>query len=908
MPDIEVDTSQLTFPLFAVPEASTGLLDGSRTPPPTVSLPVGGGYHLWQESAPVPDFTFEVRADGTLDFSPDFDLVVTGRGERRLTVRGVPVRVDAIGLDHDLLLAATGIGGVVLTSDRPHDLRLLPGIGHRLDGGAGKLPFRPTPDGMVQLASDHSGFATAAEGFLGVRGRTLRVDGTGLYHDLLPLGMRGVTGFLSRTQVHRLTVLPGDGYGFQAGAGVVADLRFGVTNAGEVSLARDYTSFADASGDTLTVRGHTVVVDGTALSHDVLPTGASRTPVEFLSRTATHRLALVPARGYSFQPGAGTSADLSYEVTRDGQVKRAEQYAAFADASGDTLTLRGHTITLDGTALSHDVIPLGLARGSTYLSRQTAHRLTVLPAKGYGFQSAVAVAELAYDVTRAGEVRFHPSYAGFAEAVGSTLILRGYRIVLDATGADSDLVGIAGLPGTGPEASTPREISVVLLPSVRYAPQTRNGVLTTGFTLRRDGRITFDPAVQGRYVVTTDEPSSAGEDVTVAVTVRGSDPADAIPGGAVAFGALTGALGSARLDRFGRAALRTSGVPLGPHGVSVEYLGDGDFLPSSGTVAHRVEPRTLDPAGEPLPDPVQPELLDWSRQPVLASMADPHEVNGSVKLAQALLNAAGSAVPPLVVDGNFGPLTLLAVRHFQQSRYLPGTDRIDRQDWYALALAAPFPLLEPGPRTPVTTGPPVAQVQNRLNRRGALPPLVVDAAYGPDTVTAVRAFQAERRLATTGTTTPETWAALTAPEAPGPSTRTMRLTFSYDSADWAAGGPPIRLVSREELVMTAPPCEDLTLPAESLASQSGFRYEVVDAEGQVLYRRGRHLPIRLLGEVPSDTRPGGLSSSPLDAPKGVFVLLAPVFPGMRTLVVHSSPLDPGRLHEPASELARFDIG
>lgn len=36
----------------------------------------------------------------------------------------------------------------------------------------------------------------------------------------------------------------------------------------------------------------------------------------------------------------------------------------------------------------------------------------------------------------------------------------------------------------------------------------------------------------------------------------------------------------------------------------------------------------------------------------------------------------------------------------------------------------------------------------------------------------------------------------------------MRLTFSYDSADWARGGPVIRFVPRKDLGMTAPLAAD----------------------------------------------------------------------------------------------------
>jgi hypothetical protein len=127
----------------------------------------------------------------------------------------------------------------------------------------------------------------------------------------------------------------------------------------------------------------------------------------------------------------------------------------------------------------------------------------------------------------------------------------------------------------------------------------------------------------------------------------------------------------------------------------------------------------------------------------------------------------------------------------------------------------------------------------------------------------------------------------------------MRVTFSYDSADWAQGGPVVRFVSREDLDMTAPLAAD---PDDSPEGRAGFWYEVRDAVGRVLYRRGRHLPIAVLREVPGPEGDGGLSALAVDASQGTFELLAPVLPEGATLVLFSSPPDPDRLEEPASEI------
>ncbi|WP_052499548.1 peptidoglycan-binding protein [Streptomyces vietnamensis] len=734
MPDIEIDTSRLTAPSFTVPEAGTGPIDGSVTPPPTVTLPAPGTYHLMQSPAPASDVVFVVAEDGTLDFDAALDGIVEGRATHRLTLHGLPVHLDATALDHDLRLE---IGGPALPADRPHDLALLPCQRYRLSGGNGNLAFALPVTGSIQLDPDAAGFASASGNALTVQGRTIRIDGTALSHDVEPTGLSGPS-FLPRASVNELTLLPADGYGFQPGSGLVADLKFG--------------------------------------------------------------------------------------VDRDGHV-----YVDF-------------------------------------------------------------------------------EFTGFASAVEDTLVLHGYPVLIDTTAADSDLVGLSNIsastPGPPPNRRGPREILYVLLPARGYLPQTVNGVLRTGFDFERDGTVTFPYSAAGRYGVaspTAPTPSEQGQEVTLNALVRPTDADAGPPRGTVTFSLQQGPpLGTAEVDDQGRASITTSDLPLGDSVIAIDYAGGDAFVPASTTVPHHVNPRQ----GKPVGDAPLAEVLDWALLPTLALMADPHAVDGHVKLAQSLLNAAGAATPALVVDGNFGVLTQDAVHTFRAGPILTPGDDIDTPVWFALAVAAPCPLLEPGPRIPPMTGPPVAVVQRLLNQQGAEPPLDDDGKYGPKTETAVRTFQMAHGLTVTGTVTPETWVALAGPPpTPTPSdpsgSRSMRLTFSYDSADWAQGGPVVRFVSREDLEMTAPLAAD---PDDSPHGRAGFWYELRDAAGRVLYRRARHRPIAVLREVTGPGDDGGLVALPVDAPRGTFELIAPLLPEGASVVLFSSPPDPDRLDEPASEI------
>ena len=97
---------------------------------------------------------------------------------------------------------------------------------------------------------------------------------------------------------------------------------------------------------------------------------------------------MISASGYSFQAGDGIFADLSYGVGRDGAVQLDPGFAAFASASGNTLTIRGHAINIDGRALSTDLFPLGIAGPvATFLPHATVNQLTMISASGYSFQA-----------------------------------------------------------------------------------------------------------------------------------------------------------------------------------------------------------------------------------------------------------------------------------------------------------------------------------------------------------------------------------------------------------------------------------------------------------------------------------------------------------------------------------------
>ncbi|GGW87837.1 hypothetical protein [Streptomyces galilaeus] len=500
MPEIEIDTSQLTYPVIEIPEADSGPIDGSRATQSIVTLPTGTDYHLQLDNGLISDFSFAVTEEGTLDFAEACDSFLHGRGGRRLTVRGMPVQIDASALDYPLRPQTTGLLSPPI-SDHTYELSLVPASGYRLgtgDGISGYIDFDFSLEGYVELGPETVEFATAEGNTLTILGVTINIDGRALSHDLLPLNAAGA-GYLPRATVNQLTVLPGNGYMFQAGPGVVADFRYGVAPDGTVLVDPAFTGFASAAGSTLKLKGHTINIDGRKLSHDVLPLGIAGEG-KFLPRATVNQLTVLPAKGYNFQPGLGTVADFSYGVTRDGKVSVDPPHTGTASVSGGggTLKLHGHLINIDGRKLSHDLLPLGLAGDGKFLPRDTVNQLTVLPANGYGFQPGSGViADFWYAINRQGQVLTDPIYDGFTSASGHVLKIRGYTINVDGRQLSHDLLPL-GIQGDGEFLPRNRVNQLTIIPASGYGFQPTKGIVADfDYRLTVQGDVEVHPRYGG---------------------------------------------------------------------------------------------------------------------------------------------------------------------------------------------------------------------------------------------------------------------------------------------------------------------------------------------------------------------------------------------------------------------------
>ncbi len=120
--------------------------------------------------------------------------------------------------------------------------------------------------------------------------------------------------------------------------------------------------------------------------------------------------------------------------------------------------------------------------------------------------------------------------------------------------------------------------------------------------------------------------------------------------------------------------------------------------------------------------------------------------DAEVSALQRLLVAHGES---LTVDGIFGPDTMSSVQHFQNTNGLNPDGIVGQATWPKLVVQ-----VQQG-----STGQAVRAVQGLLNDKYGNS-LAVDGIFGPDTATAVKAFQTSHGLTVDGIVGPLTWQSL----------------------------------------------------------------------------------------------------------------------------------------------------
>jgi peptidoglycan hydrolase-like protein with peptidoglycan-binding domain len=164
------------------------------------------------------------------------------------------------------------------------------------------------------------------------------------------------------------------------------------------------------------------------------------------------------------------------------------------------------------------------------------------------------------------------------------------------------------------------------------------------------------------------------------------------------------------------------------------------------------------------------------------------QISGCVTELQELLNKHGAG---LSVDGDFGPLTLAAVKNYQRHEGLTVDGIVGPLTKASLDAhsGAPSPISLTSSSCPADISEGeidgcVTELQTLLNAHGAK--LAVDGDFGPATLAAVESFQRSHGLAVDGIVGPNTKAALTGSSSGGVPAP-ISLTSSSCPADISEG-------------------------------------------------------------------------------------------------------------------------
>jgi hypothetical protein len=161
---IEIDATGLVYRYYQIPGITPDWLE-CRSAVRTLEMPPGT-YHFQVASGYFADFTFEVTAEGKVDYPPAFDGFLEGRDSSRLTIKGFEVTLDA------RYLSNAGILLVIPTDDwiLHETVRMVPASHYRVQQGSGIL-------GLFKFALDLEGhfqydpaLDVAAGGFLAGHG------------------------------------------------------------------------------------------------------------------------------------------------------------------------------------------------------------------------------------------------------------------------------------------------------------------------------------------------------------------------------------------------------------------------------------------------------------------------------------------------------------------------------------------------------------------------------------------------------------------------------------------------------------------------------------------------------------------------------------------------------------------
>jgi hypothetical protein len=335
------------------------------------------GYSTGADSAIV---RFTVGPDGTVDYAPELDALLRGRGSRGLTVLGSELQIDGLQIVPPRELRVPGISP--FHSAAVFSTRGLPGLHMLLYATAGNdmalIHFEVTPAGTIDYAPEVAGLLEGrGTPRLTLRGAEIVVDAVGLTPPRTLIA--GGVGPFSSDQRLSLRVLPG-GHTIQyvtAGNAVVIS-NFQVAPSGRLAELPSPGGGLEVRNDgrELGVVGLPVTITANLLPPRELRVGG----IGAFSSSSGVTVRVLPGwHTLQYPGGAGATAIFYFEVKTDGTVEYEGAEGAVAGRGTPSLAVTGFEVVFDVSALG-DAVLFDLCGMPPPAPTSGAHSLHLLPA------------------------------------------------------------------------------------------------------------------------------------------------------------------------------------------------------------------------------------------------------------------------------------------------------------------------------------------------------------------------------------------------------------------------------------------------------------------------------------------------------------------------------------------------
>ena len=394
---------------------------------------------------------FTVKPDGTVDYDPLLNNVLSGRGTNTLLVTGLPATVmfDATALTQKSLMLSPS--GAILDTATPQGLRIGPGVYTLQPANLSDVSFAVNADNTIDYDASLEGIlAGKGTGNLRVIGRRISIDATSLSQTSISPYVVGALPFFGTHSAADLVLVPAHGYEITLGSGLLANLSLDLDLAGNIHFSSDYAGIASGDGTpSLIVMGAQVSITP-YMSHSSLEFANLWGDPLAIPTGQTSNLKLLPLHSgtaYKFIVGSGAVTTFGFNLDLSGNVTYDHAFDGYVQGRNTpSLTINAPTITIDASPDGPGQFEIG---GVGTFDRSQRHTLQLMPVEG-GYQYSDDDGTFVFTVKEDGTIDYDSSLDNRISGRGTATLTDSPNSCIGLTPAQTGLTALESgweLPG-----------------------------------------------------------------------------------------------------------------------------------------------------------------------------------------------------------------------------------------------------------------------------------------------------------------------------------------------------------------------------------------------------------------------------------------------------------------------------